>query len=96
VKTPPKPKQHDVMVIIDEQSRSDGNTTFDGIRVRYANLHGWHMEPTREQLRDCLASMISADLVLRDGFGEGGAHYALTFKGKSKLKEVMDARARAA
>src|SRR4051794_28618270 len=96
LRPPPNPKQHDVMVIIDEQTRSNGNTTLDGIRFRFGNVHGQHLMPTHDQLRDCVATMLSADLVCRDGFGEGGAHHALTFKGKLKLKEVMDARADAA
>ncbi|MDQ3728971.1 MAG: hypothetical protein M3355_05225, partial [Actinomycetota bacterium] len=96
METPPNPKQHDVMVIIDEQSRSNGNTTSDGIRFRFGNVHGWHMAPTHEQMRACLARLISAELVVRDGFGEGGPHYALTHAGVQKLTEVKDARARAA
>lgn len=91
-KKPPNPKQHDIMVIIDGQSRSNGNTTLDGIRARYGNLHGWHVEPTREQVPSCLNTMMSADLLVRDGFGEGGAHYSLTHTGKVRVEQVKDAR----
>jgi hypothetical protein len=87
---PRKPRQRDLLVIIDELARRNANVTLEDLRDHYAFRLGWLAQPSREELRGLLASMISADLVLRDGSGHTGERFSLTYEGKEDAKDLRD------
>lgn len=91
-----KPTREEVLSIIDDVSRWEGNATINTIRARLMLAYGWHTDPTTEQLQQVLCSLFADDLIVRDGSRHDGSHYALTFKGKRKLALLRQHRDRAA
>jgi DNA-binding PadR family transcriptional regulator len=94
--TPRKPTREELLSIIDDASRYDGNVTTHVIRHRLGSAYGWHTEPTEVQLRQVLTRLLAEDLVVKDGARHDGGHFALTFKGKRKLAQLRERHAHAA
>jgi hypothetical protein len=89
--TPRKLRQGDLLIIIDELAhRRKANVTLEDIRDHHAFRLGWLAKPSREQLRELLASMISANLVLSDGSGHTGERFSLTYEGKEDTRDLRD------
>jgi DNA-binding PadR family transcriptional regulator len=91
-----KPSREEVLSIVDDASRYDGNATTNEIRLRLGSAFGWHTEPTEAQLRAVLSTLLSEDLIVKDGTRHDGGHFALTFKGKQKLARLREHQAQAA
>lgn len=91
-----KPTREELLSIIDDASRYDGNVTTHEIRLRLGSAYGWHTEPTEVQLRQVMSVLLAEDLVVKDGARHDGGHFALTLKGKRKLAQLREQRNRAA
>lgn len=82
--------------MIDDATWWDGNATTNEIRTRLTLAYGERSCPTQEQLQRKLSYLLADDLIMKDGARHDGGHYALTFKGKRKLRRCRQQQARAA
>jgi hypothetical protein len=84
-----KPKEMQVLRVIDHLDSREGNALFKDIQWWFCRVNDY----TPEALHDVLDALQTKRLVVRDGLSNRGVHYALTFEGRMK---VLDAESDAA